>query len=103
MTNSKANPDDRRQYLRLKINALAELHLAESTVKSVMCNNLSAGGAQIQCEELFEIGAGFKFSLTPDHPKGQSLNANSVVIWRSSTTQGGKTHYRYGLRFLNVN
>ena len=102
MTNNMANPDDRRQYLRMKINAQAELCTPDSTTILVICNDLSAGGAQIQLDKSLDENIRYRFVLKPKHPNGQPLHATAKIIWRSCLTENGKSQYRYGLKFSDI-
>ena len=102
MTDSTINPDDRRQYLRMKIMSQAELRSDDSETIDIKCRDLSAGGAQIQLDKPLDVSASYHFVLTPNHPNGQPLHADASIVWSSCTKHEQEETYTYGLRFNNV-
>ncbi len=102
MTDSTINPDDRRQYLRMKIMSQAQLRSDNLETIDIKCKDLSAGGAQIQLSKPLDESANYLFVLTPNHPNGQPLHADARIVWSSCIKHEQGETYTYGLRFKNV-
>lgn len=88
-TDEKRNYEEKRDFIRMTINAKVILTVKGQTIAAT-CHDLSSTGFQLKAPT--ELGAGdiIDVYVPSDNPKLDGLKAKAKVIWTKTNETGGQ-------------
>ncbi|MGE7992759.1 PilZ domain-containing protein [Pseudomonas sp. NPDC089554] len=96
MPQTSTEHDEKRDFIRMRIDAeVSLLHAGE--VVTAVCVDLSSGGMQIRAAQRFAVGEHIEVRLESDHPALKGLHASTEVVWIADLPGGAQ---KFGLRIL---
>ena len=96
MCSAPTNHSEKRDFIRMRIDAeVSLLHAGE--VISAVCLDLSSSGMQVQAPQRFQVGDRLEVRLESDHSALKGLHASTEVVWIADQPGGAQ---RFGLRIL---
>ena len=103
MALSNRNYEEKRNYIRMKINTPIELNLVGSSQPSIFgtCKNLSGGGMLIEAPMVLPIGAELSVSINSSHCQGAMLKAIAKVN-RIDTSRASSDGCCIGLEVIEM-
>ena len=91
--------DEKRDYIRMRVDADITLLYAGQIIPAV-CVDLSSSGMQIQAPRAFKVGDKISVRIDSDHAALKGLEADTEVVWLADLEQGGQ---KMGLTILKMN
>jgi hypothetical protein len=91
--------DEKRDYIRMRVDADITLLYAGQIIPAV-CVDLSSSGMQIQAPRAFKVGDKISVRIDSDHAALKGLEADTEVVWLADLEQGGQ---KLGLTILKMN
>ena len=100
MDASERNYSEKRDFIRMKINAAlgAKLSAADKVIEGY-CRDLSGNGMLVEASEYIETGTILNVEVNSDHGHSPTLKAKTRVVRVAENTNG---HYELGLETLEV-
>jgi hypothetical protein len=100
MDSSERNYSEKRDFIRMKINAAlgAKLSAADKIIEGY-CRDLSGNGMLVETREHIETGAILDVEVSSDHGHSPTLKAKTRVVRMTKNTNG---NYELGLETLEV-
>ncbi|WP_249673072.1 PilZ domain-containing protein [Pseudomonas abieticivorans] len=101
MSQTDRDYSEKRNFIRMTVNANVKLRLGEHTFDAI-CRDLSSSGMQIEVEarSAFKAGERISVHMPSDHPALKDLNADAEVV-RVKDLGGGVQSL--GLSILHMN
>lgn len=91
--------DEKRDYIRMRVDADISLLYAGQIIPAV-CVDLSSSGMQIEAPRAFKVGDRISVRIDSDHAALKGLEADTEVVWLADLEQGGQ---KLGLTILKMN
>ena len=103
MALSNRNYEEKRNYIRMKVNTPIELDLVGSSQASIVgtCKNLSGGGMLIEAPMVIPIGAEIRVAINAKHCNGPMLRALTKVN-RVDNSLSSSNKYCIGLEVVKM-
>lgn len=100
MDSSEKNYNEKRDFIRMKINAVLGAKLSvEDRVIEGYCRDLSGNGMLVETTEYIEVGTLLDAEVSSDHGHSPTLKAKTRVV---RVAKNPKDHYELGLETLEV-
>lgn len=100
MSNHDYDYEEKRDYIRMRIDADADVSLIHAgQVISAVCIDLSSSGMQIQASRSFTVGDKLSVHIDSDHSALKGLEADTEVVWVTNQDDGGQ---KLGLSILDI-
>lgn len=96
MPQTPTNHNEKRDFIRMRIDAEVTLLHAGQVIAAV-CLDLSSGGMQVKAEQHFKVGDQVEVRIESDHPALKGLHASTEVVWIADQPGGQQ---KFGLRIL---
>ncbi|HDS1738139.1 MULTISPECIES: PilZ domain-containing protein [Pseudomonas] len=96
MHQTPSNHSEKRDFIRMRIDAEVSLLHADQVVAAV-CLDLSSGGMQVKAPQRYQVGDKLEVRLDSDHPALKGLHASTEVVWIADQAGGQQ---KFGLRIL---
>jgi hypothetical protein len=80
MSLNDRNYEEKRNFIRMTLNASATLTLTDNSVIDVTCIDLSAGGMSIEANHAVELGASVHVSIQSPNEQFRSMDADGKVL-----------------------
>jgi c-di-GMP-binding flagellar brake protein YcgR len=98
MSHSNHDYSEKRDYIRMRLEAPVTLQHAEKEIPA-MCLDLSSTGMQLEAECALKMGDKIKVHIASDHNQLQGLIAEAEVVRISNLDNGRQT---LGLAILSM-
>lgn len=100
MDSSERNYSEKRDFIRMKINAAlgAKLSAAHKVIEGY-CRDLSGNGMLVETTEYIEVGTVLDVEVNSDHGHSPTLKAKTRVV---RVAKGANGNYELGLETLEV-
>ncbi|SHN25488.1 PilZ domain-containing protein [Pseudomonas asturiensis] len=89
MSRTDRDYEEKRDYIRMRVDADVNLIHAGQVIPAV-CIDLSSSGMQVQTPRSFAVGDKLKVSIDSDHPALKGLEADTEVVWVTDEEGGGQ-------------
>ncbi|MFP5429277.1 MAG: PilZ domain-containing protein [Gammaproteobacteria bacterium] len=96
MHQTPSNHSEKRDFIRMRIDAQVSLLHAGQVIAAV-CVDLSSGGMQIKAPQRYQVGDQIEVSIDSDHAALKGLHASTEVVWIADQPGGQQ---KFGLRIL---
>ncbi|MCS3467432.1 Tfp pilus assembly protein PilZ [Pseudomonas sp. JUb42] len=96
MSSNDRNYEEKRDYIRMRVDADINLLYAGQIIPAV-CIDLSSSGMQVQAPKAFKVGDKVSVRIDSDHPALRGLEADTEVVW---LTDDGAGAQKLGLNIL---
>ncbi|PBP32700.1 PilZ domain-containing protein [Pseudomonas syringae] len=80
MSRNDRDYEEKRDYIRMRVDADVNLIHAGQVISAV-CIDLSSSGMQVQAPRLFQVGDKLSVRIDSDHPALKGLEAETEVVW----------------------
>ncbi|WP_268800646.1 PilZ domain-containing protein [Pseudomonas huanghezhanensis] len=91
--------DEKRDYIRMRVDADVSLLYAGQIIPAV-CVDLSSSGMQIEAQRAFKVGDQISVRIESEHAALKGLEADTEVVWLADLEEGGQ---KLGLTILKMN
>lgn len=91
--------DEKRDYIRMRVDADISLLYAGQIIPAV-CVDLSSSGMQIEAPRSFQVGDRISVRIDSEHAALKGLEADTEVVWLADMEEGGQ---KLGLTILKMN
>ncbi|MEQ7922266.1 PilZ domain-containing protein [Xanthomonas sp. WHRI 1810A] len=91
--------DEKRDYIRMRVDADISLLYAGQIIPAV-CVDLSSSGMQIDAPRSFKVGERISVKIDSEHAALKGLEADTEVVWLADREEGGQ---KLGLTILKMN
>lgn len=98
MSSNDRHYEEKRDYIRMRVDADISLLYAGQTIPAV-CIDLSSSGMQVEAPKAFKIGDRLSVRIDSDHPALKGLEAETEVVWLADQDAGGQ---KLGLNILSM-
>ncbi|MDD2056229.1 PilZ domain-containing protein [Pseudomonas sp. GD03860] len=98
MTSTHTDYSEKRDFIRMKVDAGVSLIHAGQVVAAT-CLDLSSSGMQIQSPRQFKVGDKLEVHIDSEHPALKGLQASTEVVWIADQPQGQQ---KLGLRIITL-
>ncbi|MBI6813035.1 PilZ domain-containing protein [Pseudomonas amygdali] len=98
MSGNDRNYEEKRDYIRMRVEADVNLIRAGQVIPAV-CIDLSSSGMQVQAPRSFQVGDKLSVSIDSDHPALKGLEAETEVVWVNDE-EGGEQ--KLGLSIVSM-
>ena len=88
MATNDRNYEEKRNYIRMTMNATARLTINDNSSIEVTCIDLSAGGMTIQSKEAIPPGTTIQVDIESPNAQFQSMSAKGTILRCEETTDG---------------
>ncbi|MGV8861129.1 MAG: PilZ domain-containing protein [Pseudomonas sp.] len=99
MSQNDRNYAEKRDYIRMRVDADVTLLYAGQIIPAV-CVDLSSSGMQVEAPRAFKIGDKLSVRIDSDHAALKGLEADTEVVWLTDQDEGGQ---KLGLTILSMN
>jgi hypothetical protein len=99
MSQNDRNYAEKRDYIRMRVDADVTLLYAGQIIPAV-CVDLSSSGMQVEAPRAFKIGDKLSVRIDSDHAALKGLEADTEVVWLTDQGEGGQ---KLGLTILSMN
>jgi len=99
MSQNDRNYAEKRDYIRMRVDADVTLLYAGQIIPAV-CVDLSSSGMQVEAPRAFKIGDKLSVRIDSDHAALKGLEADTEVVWMTDQDEGGQ---KLGLTILSMN
>lgn len=99
MSENDRNYAEKRDYIRMRVDADVTLLYAGQVIPAV-CVDLSSSGMQVAAPRSFKIGDKLSVRIDSDHTALKGLEAETEVVWLTDQDEGGQ---KLGLTILSMN
>jgi hypothetical protein len=90
--------DEKRDYIRMRVDADISLLYAGQIIPAV-CVDLSSSGMQIEAPRAFQVGDRISVRIDSEHAALKGLEADTEVVWLADLEEGGQ---KLGLTILKM-
>ena len=90
--------DEKRDYIRMRVDADISLLYAGQIIPAV-CVDLSSSGMQIEAPLAFQVGDRISVRIDSEHAALKGLEADTEVVWLADLEEGGQ---KLGLTILKM-
>ncbi|MCD5993133.1 PilZ domain-containing protein [Pseudomonas sp. CDFA 602] len=98
MSRNDRDYEEKRDYIRMRVDADVNLIHAGQVIPAV-CIDLSSSGMQVQAPRSFKVGDRLMVQIDSDHPALKGLEADTEVVW--VTDEGGDAQ-KLGLSIVSM-
>jgi hypothetical protein len=98
MSQNDRNYAEKRDYIRMRVDADVTLLYAGQIIPAV-CVDLSSSGMQVEAPRAFKIGDKLSVRIDSDHAALKGLEADTEVVWLTDQDEGGQ---KLGLTILSM-
>jgi hypothetical protein len=98
MSRNDRDYDEKRDYIRMRVDADISLLYAGQIIPAV-CLDLSSSGMQVQAPRAFKIGDKLSVRIDSEHAALKGLEAETEVVWLTDDDQGGQ---KLGLTIISM-
>ena len=98
MSRTDRDYEEKRDYIRMRVDADVNLIHAGQVIPAV-CIDLSSSGMQVQAPRSFSVGDKLNVSIDSDHPAVKGLEADTEVVWVTDEEGGGQ---KLGLSIVSM-
>jgi len=99
MSQNDRNYAEKRDYIRMRVDADVTLLYAGQIIPAV-CVDLSSSGMQVEAPRAFKVGDKLSVRIDSDHAALKGLEADTEVVWLTDQGEGGQ---KLGLTILSMN
>jgi hypothetical protein len=99
MSQNDRNYAEKRDYIRMRVDADVTLLYAGQIIPAV-CVDLSSSGMQVEAPRAFKVGDKLSVRIDSDHAALKGLEADTEVVWLTDQDEGGQ---KLGLTILSMN
>jgi len=99
MSQNDRNYAEKRDYIRMRVDADVTLLYAGQIIPAV-CVDLSSSGMQVEAPRAFKVGDKLSVRIDSDHAALKGLEADTEVVWMTDQDEGGQ---KLGLTILSMN
>ena len=99
MSQNDRNYAEKRDYIRMRVDADVTLLYAGQIIPAV-CVDLSSSGMQVEAPRVFKVGDKLSVRIDSDHAALKGLEADTEVVWLTDQGEGGQ---KLGLTILSMN
>jgi hypothetical protein len=99
MSRNDRDYDEKRDYIRMRVDADISLLYAGQIIPAV-CLDLSSSGMQVQAPRSFRIGDRLSVRIDSEHAALRGLEAETEVVWLTDQEDGGQ---KLGLTIVSMN
>jgi hypothetical protein len=99
MSQNDRDYDEKRDYIRMRVDADISLLYAGQIIPAV-CVDLSSSGMQIDAPRSFKVGDRISVRIDSEHAALKGLEADTEVVWLADLEEGGQ---KLGLTILKMN
>ncbi|MDY7565404.1 PilZ domain-containing protein [Pseudomonas sp. RTC3] len=99
MSQNDRNYAEKRDYIRMRVDADVTLLYAGQIIPAV-CVDLSSSGMQVETPRVFKVGDKLSVRIDSDHTALKGLEADTEVVWLTDQEEGGQ---KLGLTILSMN
>ena len=99
MSQNDRNYAEKRDYIRMRVDADVTLLYAGQIIPAV-CVDLSSSGMQVEAPRAFKIGDKLSVRIDSDHAALKGLEADTEVVWMTDQDEGGQ---KLGLTIISMN
>jgi hypothetical protein len=98
MTTNGRDYDEKRDYIRMRVDADISLLYAGQIIPAV-CIDLSSSGMQVQAPRTFQVGDKLSVRIDSEHTALKGLEAETEVVWLTDMEDGGQ---KLGLTIISM-
>ncbi|EPJ76347.1 MULTISPECIES: PilZ domain-containing protein [Pseudomonas] len=98
MSRNDRDYDEKRDYIRMRVDADISLVYAGQIIPAV-CIDLSSSGMQVQAPRTFKIGDKLSVRIDSEHAALKGLEAETEVVWLTDLEDGGQ---KLGLAIVSM-
>jgi hypothetical protein len=98
MSRNDRDYDEKRDYIRMRVDADISLLYAGQIIPAV-CIDLSSSGMQMQAPRTFRIGDKLSVRIDSEHAALKGLEAETEVVWLTDLEDGGQ---KLGLTIVSM-
>ncbi|CAK9888415.1 MULTISPECIES: PilZ domain-containing protein [Pseudomonas] len=98
MSSVHTNYSEKRDFIRMRVDADISLILEDQVIAAV-CLDLSSSGMQVQAPHQFKVGDSLEVRIDSEHQALQGLEASAEVVWIADQAGGEQ---KLGLRILKM-
>ena len=98
MSLNDRNYEEKRDYIRMRVDADISLLHAGQVIPAV-CIDLSSSGMQVQAPRTFSVGDKLSVRIDSDHTALKGLEAETEVVWVTDEAEGGQ---KLGLTIVSM-
>ena len=98
MSRNDRDYDEKRDYIRMRVDADISLLYAGQIIPAV-CIDLSSSGMQVQAPRTFRIGDKLSVRIDSEHAALKGLEAETEVVWLTDLEDGGQ---KLGLAIVSM-
>ena len=98
MSLNDRNYEEKRDYIRMRVDADISLLHAGQVIPAV-CIDLSSSGMQVQAPRTFSVGDKLSVRIDSDHTALRGLEAETEVVWVTDEPEGGQ---KLGLTIVSM-
>ncbi|WP_369959146.1 PilZ domain-containing protein [Pseudomonas benzenivorans] len=99
MSQSDRAYSEKRDYIRMRLEAPVTLHCADGEIPA-LCLDLSSTGMQLEAESRLNMGDKVRVHIASEHNELKGLDAQAEVV---RVTQLDNGHQALGLAILSMN
>jgi hypothetical protein len=99
MSQNDRNYAEKRDYIRMRVDADVTLLYAGQIIPAV-CVDLSSSGMQVEAPRVFKVGDKLSVRIDSDHTALKGLEADTEIVWLTDQDEGGQ---KLGLTILSMN
>ncbi|AIR90291.1 PilZ domain-containing protein [Pseudomonas cremoricolorata] len=96
MSDTPTGYSEKRDFIRMRVDAAATLLHAGEVIAAV-CIDLSSSGMQVQAPQQFQVGDRLEVRIESEHTALEGLRASTEVVWIADQPDGEQ---KLGLRIL---
>ena len=89
MNLSRHDYEEKRRYIRMRIEASVDVSTPDGRHVTGLCRNLSSSGMLLETRESVPMGASVEVKITPAHPKQSMFHASGIVTRLDPQGQSG--------------
>ncbi|WP_025128871.1 PilZ domain-containing protein [Pseudomonas sp. PH1b] len=98
MNQNQRDYDEKRDYIRMRVDAEVTL-IHQGQVVEAVCIDLSSSGMQVQAPRSFQVGDLLSVRIDSEHAALKGLEAETEVVWVNPLEGGGQ---KLGLTILKM-
>ncbi|HEX8594809.1 MAG TPA: PilZ domain-containing protein [Pseudomonas sp.] len=98
MSRNDRDYDEKRDYIRMRVDADISLLYAGQIIPAV-CIDLSSSGMQVQAPRTFRVGDKLSVRIDSEHAALKGLEAETEVVWLTDLDDGSQ---KLGLTIVSM-
>lgn len=93
---------EKREFLRMRLEVPIEVSFNEQPAKTVMCHNLSGGGLLISTDQAAQVGAPAQVTVRSGYGHSPELHAQTCVQRVDEQTADGVQRWKVALKIVRL-